>query len=253
MYFSLGQTDWAATIAGGGDYATGWHVHDCVMLMIPRAGTLRFALDGRGRTEQVLRPGEALVVAAGVGHRTRSGDAGHRHLALYAKGGRIEGWLPRDAGWRAGPLPPTLLPLLGYRDSLGPTGERARLADQLILTELAERGLPTLPRDQGAALIRAVAAHLAADPAARHDLDALAARFGVSRRHLTRLFRRHFNDGVGGYLARLRVDTATRHLAAGADVTAAAEAVGLASPSHLARLFRRHAGHAPKMARSGLS
>ncbi len=250
MYFSLGQIDWAAAVAEGGDYATDWHAHDCVMLIMPRAGTLRFALDVGGRTERLLRPGEALAVAAGVGHRTRAGDAGHRHLALYAAGSRLAGWLPRDTGWRAGPVPPALLPLLGYRDSLGHGGERARLADQLILTELAETGLPALPRDHGAALVRAVAAHLAADPSGRHDLDALAARFGVSRRHLTRLFRRHFNEGIGDHLARLRVDAAAQHLAAGADVTAAAGAAGLASASHLARLFRRHAGRSPKMARS---
>lgn len=78
MYFSLGHTDWAATTAGGDDYATDWHVHDCAMLLMPRAGLLRFALDSRGQMEHVLRPGEALVVAAGVGHRTRAGCAGHR-------------------------------------------------------------------------------------------------------------------------------------------------------------------------------
>lgn len=176
---------------------------------------------------------------------------GPSHLVLSAAGDRMGGWLPRGVGWRAGPLPPTLLPLLDYRDSLRRSDERARLADQLILAEVADRGLPALARDHGAALAQAVTAHLAADPAGRPDLDALAARFGVSRRHLTRLFRSHFNEGIGAHLARIRVDAAARRLAAGADVTEAAGAVGLASPSHLARLFRRHAGHAPKMARSG--
>ncbi|GGJ17077.1 AraC family transcriptional regulator [Neoroseomonas lacus] len=253
MYFSLGHTDWAATTVGGDDYATDWHVHDCAMLLMPRAGSLRFALDSRGRSEHVLRPGEALVVTAGVGHRTRAGAAGHQHLVLYAADGKLAGWLPRSAGWRAGPLPPALLPLLGYRDSLRRSDERARLVDQLILAEVADQGLPALARDHGAALVRAVAAHLAAEPAGRHDLGALAARFGVSRRHLTRLFRNHFNEGIGAHLARIRVDAAARRLAAGADVTEAAGAVGVNSPSHLARLFRRHAGHSPKMARSGRS
>ncbi|WP_164867827.1 AraC family transcriptional regulator [Rhodovarius crocodyli] len=251
MAFSLGDADWAATDARGGDYAMDWHTHDCAMLLLPRTGVMRVALEGIGRTEHDLRPGEGLIVTAGVGHRTRAGSRDHRHLAFYLSRARLAAWLPRGADWRSGPLPGPLLPLLAYRDGLAAGEERAGLTDRLIVAEFLSHAMPPLARDHGAALVRAVAAHLSADPAARHDLDGLAARFGVSRRHLTRLFRRHAGEGISDFLQRLRVNAAAGRLAAGAGVLEAAGAVGVASPSHLARMFRRQTGHAPGKARSG--
>jgi transcriptional regulator GlxA family with amidase domain len=68
---------------------------------------------------------------------------------------------------------------------------------------------------------------------------------------MTRLFRRHLGTSIADYLAALRVREATRRIVAGQGILTAAHAVGLASPSHLARLFRRHTGQAPSEARSG--
>lgn len=249
MAFALGNAELhAATVAAAG-YAMDWHAHDCAMLMLPRRGALQIQLDGSGRPERRLLPGEALVVAAGVGHRSRAEGGAHRHLALYAPSTELEGWL-RGRGWHAAPVPPRLLALLAYRDGLPDTEARAVLADRLILAETSLVLPPPLARDHGAALAGAIAAHLAADPAGRHELDALAARFGVSRRHLTRLFQRHEGESIGNRLARLRVEAAASLIAAGHGVLPAAHQVGLASPTHLARLFRRHAGHPPRMARS---
>ncbi|WP_424814497.1 AraC family transcriptional regulator [Roseococcus sp. YIM B11640] len=249
MVFALGTAKLhAATVAATG-YAMDWHAHDCAMLMLPRRGALQVQLDGSGRPEHRLMPGEALVVAAGVGHRSRAEDGAHRHLALYAPATELEGWL-RGRAWHAAPVPPRLLALLAYRDGLPDTEARAGLADSLILAETAAALPPPLARDHGSVLARAVAAHLAADPAGPHELDALAARFGISRRHLTRLFQRHEGESIGTRMARLRVEAAASLIAAGHGVMPAAHQVGLASPSHLARLFRRHMGQAPRMARS---
>lgn len=249
MAFTLGSAPLhGATVAAPG-YAMGWHAHDCAMLLLPRHGALRVELDAHGKPARCIAPGEALVVATDVGHRSMAESGSHRHLALYAPAAELDGWL-LGRPWHAAPVPPRLLSLLAYRDLMPDGDARALLADRLILAETAALLPAPMARDHGAALANAVAAHLAADPAGPHDLDALAARFGVSRRHLTRLFQRHEGESIGTRLARLRVEVAASLIASGTGVMPAAHEVGLASPSHLARLFRRHAGHAPRMTRS---
>lgn len=249
MAFALHQAEWSAAWAAGPDYATDWHAHDCAMLLLPRQGLMLCALEGR-RQPAPLRPGQALLVAPGLGHRTRAADAAHRHLVLYARAPRLAGWL-RGQGWQLDPLPPGLLTLLAYRDRLPDGSARARLAERLLLEEAAETVPEPLPERHGAALAQAIAAHLRAGLGAPQSLDALALRFGLSRRQMTRLFRRHLGCSITAHLGALRAEEATRRIAAGHGVLAAARAVGLASPSHLARLRRRHGGPAPAAARSG--
>lgn len=249
MVFVLERAEWSAASAAGPDYATDWHAHDCAMLLLPRRGAMLFELEGR-RTRSPLRPGEALLVAPGLGHRTRAADSSHRHIVLYAPAPRFGRWLPTGS-WHLGLLPPGMLPLLTYRDALPEGSERARLAERLLLEEAAESGPEPAPAQHGAAVAQAIAEHLRARLHEPHALDDLAARFGLSRRQMTRLFRRHFGCSITDQLGALRVREAARRIGAGQGVLAAAHAVGLASPSHLARLFRQHSGGSPSMARSG--
>ncbi|WP_159996462.1 AraC family transcriptional regulator [Roseomonas sp. 18066] len=249
MVISLQQDGWAvATVATPG-YVTGWHVHDCAMLLLPRQGAMLFELEGQ-RAAARMRPGEALLVAPGIGHRTRAAEAAHRHLVLYAPAARLRHWLPARHGWHLALLPAGMLTLLRYRDALQEGTARALLTERLLLEEAVETRPEPAAVEHGAALARAVASHLAAHPQEAHPLDGLAARFGLSRRQLTRLFRRHLGTSIADHLAALRVEAAARRIAAGQSVLAAAQGVGLASPSHLARLFRRHRGHCPSQARS---
>ncbi|WP_131829810.1 helix-turn-helix domain-containing protein [Teichococcus deserti] len=248
MVFALDQAEWAAGAAAGPDYATDWHIHDCAMLLLPRRGALLVELEGQ-RAASPLRPGEALLVSPGHGHRTRAGDAAHRHIVLYAPADRLGRWL-QGRPWRRGLLPAAMAPLLAYRDALADDAGRARLADRLLLEEAAATGPDPAPAEHGADLAQAIARHLSSHLQAPQPLDALAARFGLSRRQMTRLFQRHHGRSIADHLGALRVQEAARRIAAGQAVLAAAHAVGLASPSHLARLFRRHAGHAPSQARS---
>lgn len=248
MAFLLAEADWAAATVAGPDYATGWHTHDCAMLLLPRKGAMLFELEGRSST--AMRPGEALLIAPGVGHRTRAADAAHRHIVLYVPAARLRHWLPARRNWHLGLLPAGMLTLLSYRDSLQEGTARAFLAERLLLEEAVETGPEPAAAEHGAALALAIASHLSARLPEAHALDDLAARFGVSRRQMTRLFRRHVGTSIADHLGRLRVQEAARRIGAGQGVLAAAHGVGLASPSHLARLFRRHTGQSPSMARS---
>ncbi len=249
MVFALDRAEWASASVAGPDYATDWHAHDCAMLLLPRQGLMLCELEGRRGTSPI-RPGEALLVAPGYGHRTRAADATHRHIVIYAPASRLDRWL-QGRGWHLGLLSPGMLPLLTYRDALLEGSERAKLAERLLLEEAAEAGPEPTPAQHGASVVRAIAEHLRARLHEAHSLDDLASRFSLSRRQMTRLFRRHFGRSIADYLGELRVAEATRRIRAGQGVLAAAHAVGLASPSHLARLFRQHTGRSPSTARSG--
>ncbi|MBL6080305.1 helix-turn-helix domain-containing protein [Belnapia sp. T18] len=250
MVFALNQAEWAASTVAVPGYATDWHAHDCGMLLLPRQGLMLFEMEGQ-HAPTPIRPGEVLLVAPDVGHRTRAAETAHRHIVLYAQGPRFGRWLPARQGWQLGLLPPTMLPLLAYRDALPDGSGRARLAERLLLEEAVETGPEPASAQHGAAVVQAIAEHLRTRLHEPHALDELATRFGLSRRQMTRLFRRHLGTSIADYLGALRVREATRRIGAGQSVLAATHAVGLTSSSHLARLFRQHTGKAPSEARFG--
>ena len=245
------KPEWAAATVAKADYATEWHAHDCAMLLLPRQGTMLFELEGQ-YASTAMRPGEALLIAPGVGHRTRAEDAAHRHIVLYTSAPRLRHWLPARRSWHLGLLPAGMLTLLSYRDALQEGTARATLAERLLLEEAVETRPAPAAVEHGAAVAQAIASHLTVRLHEAHRLDELAARFGLSRRQMTRLFRRHIGASIADHLGRVRVKEAARRIGAGQGVLAAAHSVGLASPSHLARLFRRHTGQPPSLARSAL-
>lgn len=249
MAFTLNRAEWAAATVTVPGYVTDWHAHDCAMLLLPRQGLMLFEIEGR-RLPAPIRPGEALLVAPGVGHRTQAADATHRHIVLYAPAPQLGRWLPARFGWHLGLLPPAMLPLLAYRDTLPEGADRARLAERLLLEEAMETGPEPAPAQHGAAVAQAISEHLRARLHEAHALDGLAARFRLSRRQMTRLFRRHIGTSITDHLGALRVQEATRRIGAGQGVLATSHAVGLSSPSHLARLFRQHTDGTPSGARS---
>ncbi|WP_345645596.1 GlxA family transcriptional regulator [Streptomyces tremellae] len=91
---------------------------------------------------------------------------------------------------------------------------------------------------------------IAADPAADHAPAALAARCGLSTRHLTRLFREQVGTTPAGYVEAVRVEAAQALLEAGGTVTAAAHRSGIGSDESLRRAFLRHLGVTPSAYRA---
>ncbi|MCF2527241.1 GlxA family transcriptional regulator [Yinghuangia soli] len=99
-------------------------------------------------------------------------------------------------------------------------------------------------------LLRGVVDAIAADPAEDHRAPALAARAGLSVRHLTRLFHDQLGTTPAGYVEAARVAAAQGLLASGATVTGAAQRSGFGSDESLRRAFARRLGVTPSAYRA---
>jgi transcriptional regulator GlxA family with amidase domain len=91
-----------------------------------------------------------------------------------------------------------------------------------------------------------VLAAIEEEPTGDHSTAALAARLGVSERHVVRLFARHAGTTPARYVERARVATATG-LLAGTTATLAdvARASGFGSADTMRRAFLRTVGVTP--------
>ncbi len=83
------------------------------------------------------------------------------------------------------------------------------------------------------------------EPAGEHSVTSMAARVGVSERHLTRLFRAEVGTPPARWLERVRVDAARSLILEGHTITRAAQLCGLGSDETLRRAFARHLGTTP--------
>lgn len=94
-------------------------------------------------------------------------------------------------------------------------------------------------------VLRPVLDAVAADPAGDHSAPAMAARAGVSTRHLGRLFRERLDSTPAAHVESVRLEAARALLEAGESVAGAAERSGLGSGESLRRVFWRHLGLTP--------
>jgi len=79
------------------------------------------------------------------------------------------------------------------------------------------------------------------------ELDALAAKVGMSPRNFARRFKAATGEGPLGYLHRLRIDTARRYLeSAHRSVQDMSQAIGYEDVAFFRQLFRRHTGSSPR-------
>lgn len=94
--------------------------------------------------------------------------------------------------------------------------------------------------------IRVVVEAIHADPGARHGLPELAARAGLSPRHLQRRFTAELGVPPATYVERVRVEAAGRALVEGDEpVEVVARRSGFGTAESLRRVFHRHRGVAP--------
>ncbi|MEV6432165.1 helix-turn-helix domain-containing protein [Nocardia sp. NPDC051463] len=98
--------------------------------------------------------------------------------------------------------------------------------------------------------LRGVVDAIAADAAADHSAPALAARAGLSIRHLTRQFHDQLGTTPAAYVESVRVEAAQALLAAGATVTDTALRTGFGSDESLRRAFGRRLGITPSAYRA---
>ncbi|MFC4948308.1 GlxA family transcriptional regulator [Pseudonocardia sp. GCM10023141] len=90
--------------------------------------------------------------------------------------------------------------------------------------------------------LRALCDEIAADPAADHCLTALAARAGMSERHLRRLFTEEVGCSPTAYVNAVRLEAALALRNAGETAASAARRSGMGSEQNLRRAVRRAAG-----------
>jgi transcriptional regulator GlxA family with amidase domain len=121
----------------------------------------------------------------------------------------------------------------------------ARAGGQSQFSVRLSSGAPHSP------VVRAVLDAVTADPGGLHSRDALAARAGVSVRHLTRLFRTELGTTAANFVERTRVEAATGLLESGSDtLDVVARRSGFGSEETMRRAFKRALGIAPSTYRA---
>lgn len=250
---------------GGQAYATPWHWHDCLMLLLPVAGAMDLRDEDRPASVWVSEDRFALIPASHA-HQTRAVRDRHAHVALYLTNtalrrveeqvGSLDGIrrkIRRTALFATTPRIRVLLDLC-RRDPPQSTADAsvlghlssALLTDCLAQVERARALSGSARQAHGASLVREVRAHLAARLGETVTLDEMAERFGVSRRHLTRSFRHLTGRTIGDVQQEQRV-SAARQLLVQTDlpVSEIAFRVGFESGSALSRALRRREGLSP--------
>jgi transcriptional regulator GlxA family with amidase domain len=100
-------------------------------------------------------------------------------------------------------------------------------------------------------LVRTVLDAVTAEPAADHSREAIAARAGVSVRHLTRLFRAELGVTVACFVEQVRVEAAKVVLETGAEtLDVVARRSGFGSAETMRRAFHRAIGVTPSAYRA---
>jgi len=223
--------------------------------------------DARGST--TLGPGHGYVVAPDVEHhlgRVR----GVRHHFFFAIID-LDRWLPRRlpelvplaararrrGGLFTGPAealraPLHLLRAAATRDSPHRDLALSIAVDAVCLAMLAwavEPDAPSLrPEHPAVAMVRA---RIDAAPGRPWRLEELAARTGISPKHLCTLFGRQVGQTPHQYLLAARLDGIKRALAdSDLSITQLALDYGFASSQHLARVFAHKVGCTPRRFRS---
>ncbi len=127
---------------------------------------------------------------------------------------------------------------------------RARLAVLAFLLHLCEHHASPRPQKKpqtssAEEYVKTTVTYLADHFAEPQSLEALAALSGISKHHLSRLFKQYTGESVFSHLTRLRLRHAEAALSGGASVTEAALTAGFESLSYFSRTYKRLYGHAP--------
>lgn len=121
--------------------------------------------------------------------------------------------------------------------------QRLRRLSRVLADEIRFEDIPSigLPRPKDPRLARACAA-VRADPAARWDAQALAARAGMSTRTLARQFVQEVGVSPARWCRAVRLTAALTEVARGGTLHQAAAASGFAGPASLCAAFKQGTG-----------
>lgn len=261
----IAADDEHATLSSSGSYAKPWHWHDCIMFILPSRGALELKHEDQ-REGVWLSHDRFAVVPSHRAHETRAGIGAGCHIALYVTGAMLRR-LDQDIGSLSEFHRRTRSVSLVRRSSAvrdlqelsmrvgdmsyGRAETRRSLSMALLVQCVAAViGGETLPngcgRGHGLALVEELKDFLTLHVDEDIPLDALAERFGISRRHITRLFRDGTGSSVGEFQQRIRLQTA-RKLLSDTDLPIGEIAfrVGFDSGTALAHAMRRVDGCSP--------
>ncbi|KXU82200.1 hypothetical protein CI15_32045 [Paraburkholderia monticola] len=262
-----------ATLTGSGTYAMPWHWHDCLMFILPSHGAVELCHEDR-RAGTWVSQDRFAVVPQGRAHQTRAGCATHTHVALYVTGDalhKLDTGVGSLSEFRRRTRTPVLvrrtaairsLQELSLRNDMGPYGGAATrqalsaaLLMQCIGKVISGKTEPgASPREHGMALVADLKAFVTQHADQDIPLDALEERFGISRRHITRLFREGTGVSIGELQQRTRYENACRLLTdTDLPIGEVAFRVGFESGAALARAMRRIGGHSPSEVRSKMA
>ncbi len=254
-----------AAVVGSGAYAMPWHWHDCLMFILPSRGAIELKYEGQ-RAGTWLSNDRFAVVPSNRAHETQAGIGAHSHIAIYATSPilhRLEKEIGSLSEFRRRTQAPRLfrhtsslrtlheLSVRDERNAYGLSRVRHGLSSALLIQCIAEviagdAVSSASGRDHGMSLVEDVKQYLAAHVGQTIPLDALEERFGVSRRHITRLFREFTGVSIGDFQQRARIETACELLGATElPVGEIAFRVGFESSAALARAMRRTDGRSP--------
>ncbi|MFJ3058866.1 helix-turn-helix domain-containing protein [Herbaspirillum sp. NPDC087042] len=257
-------------MSSGAGYAMNWHSHDCPMLLLPRRGSLLLSTED-GLRDQRLSNLSFSVVGTDIAHATSAAFGEESHLTLYVEPDYLNHYGPRHAGtnlqaavathglWGRSDVLGAILMLYdrieaSMQSSPDALEQRQRLyhLNHLLFEECmrivasADSVDANSKPDHNILLIRQVQQFICDRLDLHHDIDMLCRQFHLSRRHLTRLFRDITGESIIDYANRQRVEQARKLIGErGMSVLQAGLAVGIDSPSYLARLFRKHLGVVP--------
>jgi AraC family transcriptional regulator len=254
-----------ASVAGRGIYAMPWHWHDCLMFILPSRGTMELKHE-TGRDGTWLAQDRFAIIPAGHAHATHAGISTHSHIAIYATGAILKR-LERDNGslsefrrrtrttclFAQTPRLRALQALLvrddqhGYGNPHVRHGLSSALLAQCVVEAIAgETPSSASHRAHGAILVDELKEFVTLHADQDVPLDVLEQRFGVSRRHITRLFRARTGMAVGTFQQRVRLDNAGEFLrATDLPIGEIALRVGFDSGAALAHAMRRVDGCSP--------
>lgn len=251
----------AATVRCGAG-RSGCGAEECppvTTVALPRRGV--FAVHRRGGVV-AADPTTVLVFAAGEPYRvSHPADGGDDCLVLAYDAAILDEALHDRAAASA-----ALAPATQFRAAALAVLLAGGRAERLEAEEAAVTALGAVAADLGAAppapplgpaqrrRAEAVRAMLAADPAARWTLDAVARAAGCSPFHLARQFRAATGQSVAGHLLRLRLALALERMAEGETALGRlAVELGFAHHSHFSARFRAVFGMTPSAARDRLT
>lgn len=247
LYAAYLQTQKPPVVAMAAIYPAGTtsnrHFHRRGQLVLQIDGITAMMTDD---TTFILPPGHCLWIPGGTVHQARVwGDCAIQ--TIYVDPDHVPGWGDSCRLMLASPL---LQALMDETVRMPVAYDQAGRDGQLVNLLLAEIGrMPEatlhvpVPRDPR--LLRICEAVLA-DTTSDLTLDDWADRVGLSRRTLTRAFRRETGHSFASWRQRVRLLQALARLGTGEAVTNVALDVGYDSPSAFTAMFKRELGAAPR-------